>query len=252
MSRLGLPEGITACLFDLDGVITSTASLHFQAWKQMFDEYLRVRAELKTKVPVLFEMPDYLEYVDGKPRAEGVRSFLASRDIELPQGEPDDPPGSLTVQGLGNRKNDLVLQIMMEKGVEAFEGSRTYLQAVEEAGLKRAVVSASTNPPSVLEACGLAGHFDTVVDGNVALAEGLRGKPFPDTFLHAASILGVEPAAAAVFEDALAGVQAGRDGGFGYVVGVDRGDQAEALRAAGADVVVQDLAELLQLEPEVR
>lgn len=250
MGRLGLPEGIEGCLFDLDGVLTSTASLHFQAWKQMFDEYLRVRAELKTQVPVLFEMPDYLQYIDGKPRAEGVRSFLNSRDIDLPDGKPDDPPGSLTVQGLGNRKNDLVLSIMQEQGVEAFEGSRSYLEAVEQAGIKRAVVSASTNTPSVLAAAGLAEHFDTVVDGNVAITEGLRGKPFPDTFLHAARMLGVEPAAAAVFEDALAGVKAGRDGGFGYVVGVDRAGQAGALKEAGADVVVQDLAELLELDTE--
>jgi beta-phosphoglucomutase family hydrolase len=248
---LGLPDGITACLFDLDGVLTSTASLHFQAWKQMFDEFLRVEAELKTKVPELFEMSDYLAYVDGKPRMEGVKSFLASRSVDLPEGEPDDPPGSLTMHGLGNRKNDLVLQIMHEQGVEAFDGSRRYLEAVEQAGLKRAVVSASTNTPSVLAAAGLAGHFDTVVDGNVAIAQGLRGKPFPDTFLHAAELLGVEPAATAVYEDALAGVEAGRDGGFGYVVGVNRAGQADALSQAGADLVVQDLAELLELEPEV-
>ncbi|MEX0789339.1 MAG: beta-phosphoglucomutase family hydrolase [Actinomycetota bacterium] len=251
MSRLGLPGNISACLFDLDGVLTSTASLHFQAWKQMFDEYLRVQAEIKTQVPVLFEMPDYLQYVDGKPRAEGVRSFLASRDIELDGGEPDDPPGSLTIHGLGNRKNELVLEIMNERGVESFEGSVAYLQVVEDSGLKRAVVSASTNTPSVLEAAGLAGRFEAVVDGNVALTEQLRGKPYPDTFLYAARALGVEPGAAAVFEDALAGVKAGRDGGFGYVIGVDRAGQAEALLAAGADVVVQDLAELLQPEPEI-
>jgi beta-phosphoglucomutase family hydrolase len=249
---IGLPAGISACLFDLDGVLTSTASLHFKAWKQMFDEYLRVRAELKTQQPVLFEMDDYLEYVDGKPRAEGVSSFLASRDIDLPAGEPDDPPGSLTIQGLGNRKNDLVLTIMQEQGVEAFEGSRRYLQAVAEAGLGRAVVSASTNTPAVLEASGLAGLFDTVVDGNTAISEGLRGKPFPDTFLHAAKLLGVGPEQAAVFEDALAGASAGREGGFGFVVGVDRAGQAEALLAAGADVVVQDLSELLSEDPATR
>ncbi len=215
----------------------------------MFDEYLRVQAEIKTQVPQLFEMPDYLQYVDGKPRAEGVRSFLSSRDIELPEGEPEDSPGSLTIQGLGNRKNDLVLEIMQDRGVQPFEGSVTYLEAVEEAGLKRAVVSASTNTPSVLTAAGLAGRFEAIVDGNVALAEGLAGKPLPDTFLYAARALGVEPEAAAVFEDALAGVIAGREGGFGFVVGVDRAGQADALLSAGADVVVQDLAELLA-DPE--
>lgn len=217
----------------------------------MFDEFLRVRAELQTKVPELFEMSDYLSYVDGKPRMEGVKSFLASRSIDLPEGEPGDPPGSLTMQGLGNRKNDLVLQIMQERGVEAYAGSKRYLEEVVQAGLKRAVVSASTNTPSVLAAAGLAGHFDTVVDGNVAIAEGLKGKPFPDTFLHAAKMLDVDPGAVAVYEDALAGVEAGRAGRFGYVVGVNRAGQADALRLAGADVVVQDLGELLELDPEV-
>lgn len=245
MAGLGLPAGITVCLFDLDGVLTSTASLHFQAWKQMFDEYLSVRANIRNEPFESFEMPDYLSFVDGKPRAEGVASFLASREIELPIGSSDDPPGTESIQGLGNRKNELVLTIMRDSGVEAFEGSRMYLKAVEEAGLKRAVVSASTNTESVLEASGLAGHFDTVVDGNVAIRENLRGKPYPDTFLHAARVLNVEPGAAVVFEDALAGVKAGRDGGFGYVVGVDRAGQAQALKEAGADVVVQDLAELL-------
>lgn len=242
---LGLPDGISACLFDLDGVLTSTASLHFQAWKQTFDEYLRVRANLRNEPFVAFEMPDYLKYVDGKPRAEGVASMIGSREIDLPLGSPDDPPGTETIQGLGNRKNILVLQIMADKGVDAFEGSLRYLAAVEAAGLKRAVVSASTNTGSVLEASGLAGRFGAVVDGTVAIQKNLRGKPFADTFLHAAHLLDVEPAAAVVFEDALAGVKAGRDGGFGFVVGVDRSGQAAALKEAGADVVVEDLADLL-------
>ncbi|HEX2053973.1 MAG TPA: beta-phosphoglucomutase family hydrolase [Actinomycetota bacterium] len=247
MSRdLGLPEGITACLFDLDGVLTHTAALHFAAWKQMFDEYLLSRAGASGSEFVSFEMPDYLRYIDGKPRADGVRSFLESRGISLPEGSSADPPAAETIRGLGNRKNELVHQLMREKGVEAFQGSRRYLEAVIRAGLKRAVVSASTNTSAVLEASGLAGRFDTVVDGNVAEREGLRGKPFPDTFLRAAEAVGVPPEAAAVFEDALAGVQAGRAGGFGFVVGVDRANQAEALQNKGADVVVKDLAELLE------
>jgi HAD superfamily hydrolase (TIGR01509 family) len=212
----------------------------------MFDDYLRTRSDGGDEPFVPFEMPDYLRYIDGKPRADGVRSFLESRGIHLPGGSPGDPAGSETVQGLGNRKNELVLKIMEDVGVEAFEGSRRYLQAVQEAGLRRAVVSASTNTPAVLAASGLAGRFDAVVDGTVALREGLRGKPFADTFLYAARALDVDPAGAAVFEDALAGVKAGREGGFGFVVGVDRGNQAPALRAEGADVVVKDLAELLE------
>lgn len=246
MGELGLPRAISACLFDLDGVLTHTAALHFEAWKQMFDEYLRARAEQRDEAFKPFDMQDYLQYIDGRPREEGVRSFMASRDIVLPEGSSDDPPGSETVRGLGNRKNGLVLRLMEQKGVEAFEGSRRYLHAVERAGLKTAVVSASTNSRGVLEASGLDRHFDTIVDGNVALEEGLRGKPHPDTFLHAARALQVEPEAAAVFEDALAGVQAGRAGRFGFVVGVDRAGQAAALRSGGADVVVKDLSELLE------
>ena len=246
MTKIGLPEGITACLFDLDGVLTHTAAIHFEAWKQMFDEYLKGRAEAGGDPFRPFDMPDYLRYIDGKPRAEGVRSFLSSRGIEVPDGTPADGPGTETIQGLGNRKNELVLRLMEERGVEAFEGSQRYLKAVEALGLKRAVVSASTNTQAVLQASGLAGHFDTVVDGNVALQEGLRGKPFPDTFLHAAKLVGVDPSQAAVFEDALAGVKAGREGRFGFVVGVDRAGQADQLITEGADVVVKDLFELLE------
>lgn len=241
-----MPASISACLFDLDGVLTHTAAIHFEAWKQMFDEYLAHRPEVRDTVFTPFDMQDYLSYVDGKPRAEGVRSFLASRGIELPAGEAGDSSGDETIQGLGNRKNELVLKVMEQKGVEAFEGSRRYLEAVEEAGLLRAVVSASTNTEAVLQAAGLAGNFQTVVDGNVAIAEGLRGKPYPDTFVHAAKLLDVSPKEAAVFEDALAGVRAGHDGEFGFVVGVDRAGQADALRREGADVVVTDLAQLLE------
>ncbi len=246
MRRLGLPTSISACLFDLDGVLTHTAALHFEAWKQTFDEYLTLRAGANPDSFKPFDMQDYLTYVDGKPRSEGVRSFLVSRGIELDDGFPDDAPGTETIQGIGNRKNELVLELMERKGVEAFEGSRLYLLAVQDAGLKRAVVSASTNTEAVLAASGLAEHFDTVVDGNVAKRQGLRGKPYPDTFLHAAKAVQVAPAFAAVFEDALAGVRAGHDGRFGFVVGVDRAGQAEALKKEGADVVVTDLAELLE------
>ena len=246
MNALGLPDRIRACLFDLDGVLTQTAKVHAAAWKAMFDAYLRDRATGSHQEFVPFdEVTDYDEYVDGKPRSDGVRSFLASRGIHLPDGNHDDPPGAETVGGLGNRKNELVLALIREHGVQPYEGSVRYLKAVADAGLKRAVVSSSTNCTDVLRAAGLDGLFDAQVDGVVAEREHLKGKPAPDTFLYAASMLGVEPSQAAVFEDALAGVEAGRAGGFGYVVGVDRVGQAEALAQHGADVVVSDLAELL-------
>jgi beta-phosphoglucomutase family hydrolase len=243
---LGLPEGVTACLFDLDGVLTQTAKVHAAAWKQMFDSYLRKRASQKGEEFVPFDpIGDYDEYVDGKPRYEGVRSFLDSRGIELPQGTPDDPPDAETIDGLGNRKNKIVLKMIHEQGVEPYEGSVRYVRAAREAGLRRAVVSSSTNCRDVLTAAGILDLFEEIVDGVVAESEHLRGKPAPDTFLAGARELGVDPAAACVFEDALAGVEAGRAGNFGQVVGVDRVGQADALRAHGADVVVRDLAELL-------
>jgi len=246
MNALGLPDRIRACLFDLDGVLTQTAKVHAAAWKAMFDAYLRDRATGSHQEFVPFdEVTDYDEYVDGKPRSDGVRSFLASRGIHLPEGSHDDPPDRETVGGLGNRKNELVLALIREHGVQPYEGSVRYLKTVADAGLKRAVVSSSTNCTDVLRAAGLDGLFDAQVDGVVAEREHLKGKPAPDTFLYAASMLGVEPSQAAVFEDALAGVEAGRAGGFGYVVGVDRVGQAEALAQHGADVVVSDLAELL-------
>jgi beta-phosphoglucomutase family hydrolase len=243
---LGLPEGIQACLFDLDGVLTQTAKVHAAAWKEMFDAFLRDRAA-KTGAPfVPFDaVTDYDEYVDGKPRYDGVRSFLASRDISLPEGTPDDPPDAETVHGLGNRKNELVLALMREQGVQVYDGSVRYLHAVREAGLGRAVVTSSANAEEVLVAAGIDDFFDVRVDGVVAAREELEGKPAPDTFLAAARALGVDASAAAVFEDALAGVAAGRAGSFGFVIGVDRAGQAEALREHGADVVVADLAELL-------
>ncbi len=243
---LGLPEGVTACLFDLDGVLTQTAKVHAAAWKQMFDEYLRERAEREGEKFVAFDREqDYDEYVDGKPRSDGVRSFLQSRGIELPSGAPDDPPDAETVDGLGNRKNELVLRLIHDQGVQPYEGSVRYARAAREAGLARVVVSSSTNCRDVLAAAGIEDLFGDVVDGHVADRQGLKGKPAPDTFLAGAHIAGVSPSAAAVFEDALAGVQAGHAGGFGIVIGVDRVGQAQALREHGADVVVRDLAELL-------
>jgi beta-phosphoglucomutase family hydrolase len=237
---------VTACLFDLDGVLTQTAKVHAAAWKQMFDDYLRRRAAADGQAFVAFDpVRDYDEYVDGRPRYDGVRSFLASRAIELPEGGPDDPPGAETVHGLGNRKNEIVLKLIREHGVEPYEGSVRYVQAARAAGLRRAVVSSSTNCRDVLAAAGITDLFEEIVDGVVAEREHLHGKPAPDTFLAGARALHVEPTQAAVFEDALAGVEAGRAGRFGFVVGVDRVGQAAELRAHGADVVVEDLAELV-------
>jgi beta-phosphoglucomutase family hydrolase len=245
---LGLPDGMQACLFDLDGVLTQTATVHAAAWREMFDAYLRRRAEQRGEELKPFEPVDYERYVDGKPRYDGVRDFLASRGIELPEGSPSDSPDAETVCGLGNRKNDLVLELLRRDGVTAYEGSVRYLHAVRDAGLHRAVVSASKNCREVLQAAGIEDLFEIRVDGIVAEEEHLKGKPAPETFLAAARKLDVPPAQAVVFEDALAGVEAGRAGRFGFVVGVDRVGQAEELRRHGADVVVSDLAELLDRE----
>lgn len=243
---LGLPNGIRACLFDLDGVLTQTAKVHAAAWKQMFDEFLRDWADGHGQEFVPFdEVEDYDQYVDGRPRYDGVRSFLESRGIELPQGSPDDPPSAQTIDGLGNRKNEIVLKLIHDNGVEPYEGSVRYVHAVIKAGLKRAVVSSSTNTREVLRAAKLDDLFDEIIDGVVAEREHLKGKPAPDTYLAGARAVGVQPGEASVFEDALAGVEAGRAGSFGAVVGVDRVGQADALRAHGADLVVRDLAELL-------
>jgi beta-phosphoglucomutase family hydrolase len=243
---LGLPNAVRACLFDLDGVLTETATVHAAAWKEMFDAYLQARAKTSGAEFVPFDpVRDYDTYVDGKPRADGTRSFLQSRGINLPEGNDDDPPEAETVHGLGNRKNEIVQRRLREDGVEAFAGSVRYLRAVRDAGLRRAVVSSSANTHAVLAAAHIAEFFEACIDGMVAEREGLKGKPAPDTFLAAAAALGVEAAEAAVFEDALAGVEAGRAGRFGFVVGVDRAGQAEALHDHGADVVVADLADLL-------
>jgi len=244
---LGLPTSVRACLFDLDGVLTETAKVHAAAWKEMFDLFLRARASKAGKQFVPFDQKDdYDAYVDGKPRYDGVRSFLASRRIELPEGKPDDPPSAETVFGLGNRKNEIVLRMIHEEGVEAYPGSRRYLEAARDAGLRRAVVSSSTNCRDVLEAAGIEDLLEARIDGVVAERGHLKGKPAPDTYLAGARALDVTPDAAAVFEDALAGVEAGRSGGFACVVGVDRVGQAKALREHGATIVVRDLAELIE------
>jgi beta-phosphoglucomutase family hydrolase len=244
--RLGLPAAITTCLFDLDGVLTQTASIHAQAWKTMFDDFLRDWADRTGEPFEPFDRPtDYDEYVDGLPRLDGVRSFLESRGIDLPLGSPADVPEEETIHALGTRKNDLVLELIRRQGVEPYEGSVRFVEAAREQGLHRAVVSSSTNCQDVLVAAGIDHLFEERIDGVVAEREGLAGKPAPDTFLAAARLFGAEPAEAAVFEDALAGVEAGRAGDFRWVVGVDRTGQAEALSRRGADVVVQDLGELL-------
>ena len=246
---LRLPDTISACLFDLDGVLTQTAKVHAQAWKEMFDAFLRERSERLGEPFEPFEVPaDYEQYVDGLPRLDGVRSFLESRGIELPDGSADDPPEQETVHGLGTRKNDLVLELIRSQGVEVYDGSVRFVEAVRDRGLGRAVVSSSTNCRDVLRAAGIEHLFDVRIDGAVAEREGLAGKPAPDTFLAGASALGVEPDRAAVFEDALAGVEAGRAGAFGCVIGVDRTGHADALKSHGADLVVEDLSELM--EPE--
>ena len=243
---LGLPDGTHACLFDLDGVLTKTAVVHNAAWKEMFDAYLQDRSRRTGEPFVPFDPGrDYDEYVDGKPRADGTRSFLASRGIELPEGSDDDPPSAETIHGLGTRKNEIVLRRIREDGVEAYESSVRYVRAARDAGLRRAVVSSSANCRDVLIAAGIEDLFEARIDGVVAGREHLRGKPAPDTFLAAARALGLGPQAAAVFEDALAGVEAGRAGRFRFVVGVDRTGQADALKKHGADIVVADLAELL-------
>ena len=238
---LGLPDVIRACLFDLDGVLTQTAKVHQAAWERTFDEFLQGRDPSAAE----FSQDDYNQYVDGKPREDGVRDFLASRGITLPEGTDSDPADAATVRGVATRKNELLLRELDEHGVQVYEGSMRYLRAVKDAGLAAAVVTASANGGQVVAAGGFADLIDARVDGVVAKRDGLRGKPAPDSFLAGARALGVPPAQAVVFEDALSGVAAGRAGEFGFVVGVDRVGQADGLRERGADVVVQDLDELL-------
>ncbi|MET8076789.1 beta-phosphoglucomutase family hydrolase [Streptomyces sp. NPDC005303] len=241
MTELGLPEEIKACLFDLDGVVTRTAVVHAAAWKEMFDAFLREREGEHFRP---FDDHDYDEYVDGLPRADGVRAFLASRGIELPDGDPDDPPGAETVHGLGNRKNALVLEKIRTEGVEAYDDTLTYIRAARAQGLRTAIVSSSANCRDVLRAIDAEDLFDVRIDGVVAAERRLPGKPHPDTFLAAAHDLGLDAPRSAVFEDALAGMDAGRAGGFGYVVGLDRVGQTDALYEHGAHIVVKGLAEL--------
>jgi beta-phosphoglucomutase family hydrolase len=242
----GLPDGVAACLFDMDGVVTQTAAVHAAAWKEMFDEFLREHAESTGTEFVPFDSHhEYDAYVDGKPRLDGTRSFLESRGIELPEGKPDDPPGTPTIYGLSNRKNDLVLAKVAAGGVQVYEGTVTYINTVRAKGMSTAIVSSSANTQLILDSAGLAGLFDVRVDGVIAKERGLRGKPAPDTFLAAAEALQVPASHAVVFEDALAGVEAGRAGHFALVVGVDRVGQAAELAEHGADVVVKDVADLL-------
>ena len=246
----GLPDGVTACLFDMDGVVTQTATVHAAAWKEMFDDFLRGYAQRTGTGFVPFDIHhEYDAYVDGKPRLEGTRSFLSSRGIELPEGTPDDPPGTQTLYGLSNQKNALVLAKVAAGGVQVYDGSIAYIEAVRAGGIATAIVSASANTKLVLDSAGIAGLFDVRIDGVVAKERGLQGKPAPDTFLAAAQALGVPAARAVVFEDAQAGVAAGHAGHFALVVGVDRVGQADELRAHGADIVVKDLADLLDSDP---
>ncbi|RNI20703.1 HAD family hydrolase [Flexivirga caeni] len=242
---LGLPDAVTTCLFDLDGVLTDTASVHRKAWQQMFDAFLKARDGDGFQP---FTGDDYNEYVDGKPRQDGVRDFLASRDINLPDGTPDDPPTAETVWGLGNRKNNLVQDEIAQHGVEVYEGSRRYLQQAQARGLRRIVVSSSANTAMVLRVTGLEQYVEGRIDGVTLREQNIKGKPAPDSYLAGAKLAGAPPDQCAVFEDAVSGVEAGHAGHFGCVVGVDRVGHADALRAGGADVVVQDLSQLIDEE----
>ena len=239
------PGEYSAWLFDLDGVITDTASVHAAAWKRTFDRYLREVSEREGTPFEPFEInPDYFRYVDGKPRYDGVDSFLRSRGITLEWGDPDDPPGRVTVCGLGNSKNAMFNEVLRSSGVQVFGSSVALIRGLRSMGRRVAVVTSSKNCDAVLEAAGIQDLFDARVDGNVSTEKKLAGKPAPETYEEAARMLGVPPERAVVIEDAISGVQAGRAGGFGLVIGVARGDDPEILRESGADIVVRDLVEL--------
>jgi beta-phosphoglucomutase family hydrolase len=243
---LGLPDSIQGLLFDMDGVLTQTAVVHARAWKQAFDDFLEPWAKAHGSEFTPFDSDrDYDEYVDGMPRLDGVRSFLKSRGIELPEGSAEDPSDAETVNGVGNHKQEILEALIKRDGVKPYEGSVRYVHAALEQGLRCAVVSSSANTHDVLSAAGIGDLFQTVIDGNTVAEDHLKGKPAPDSYLAGAEAISVEPAHAAVFEDALSGVEAGANGNFGCVVGVDRVGQADALRAHGATIVVSDLAELL-------
>ncbi len=242
------PANFDAVLFDLDGVLTATAKVHAASWKKTFDEYLKQRADKNNEPFKPFDLDqDYSLYVDGKPRYEGVKSFLESRDIHLPYGDPSDPPDRETICGIGNRKEELVLKTLKNEGVEVYDGSVAWVKQLRQAGIKIAVVSSSKNCQAVLQAGGIEDLFDDRVDGHTVEDQKLPGKPAPDTFLKAAEFLGAPPKRAVVVEDAISGVQAGRNGKFGLVIGVNRKDQshADGLRENGADIVVNDLREML-------
>ncbi len=237
---------LDAVIFDMDGVVTETATVHAAAWKKLFDKYLQDRADGGGNAFVEFdEGSDYERYVDGKNRYDGVRSFLETRGISLPEGTPDDPPENETVCGLGNRKDQYFLAWVEEKGVAAYATTVALIKDLKEHGVRIAIVTASRNADQILAAAGVADLFEEKVDGLVAAERGLAGKPDPATYVEAAKMLGVDPANAAVVEDALSGVESGARGGFGLVVGVARAGQADSLLQAGADVVVADLGELL-------
>ncbi|MBT8224113.1 MAG: beta-phosphoglucomutase family hydrolase [Dactylosporangium sp.] len=243
---LGLPNHITACLFDLDGVLTPTATVHAAAWKELFDEVLRRRADRDGMLFIPFDTGnDYHKYVDGKARVDGARSFLESRQISLPEGRPGDSPDVETVEGLAARKDHYFTTRLRRAGVRPYPDAVRYLAAAKSAGLRRGVVSSSRHCEEVLRTSGIDVFVEEHVDGMVAMRERLPGKPAPDTFLAAAERLGVAPEKAAVFEDALAGIDAGRAGGFGCVVAVARGGAADELLAHGADIAVNNLEELL-------
>ena len=246
MDAIITPQKFDAVLFDMDGVLTATAKVHAASWKKMFDDFLKKRSAETGEPFIPFDIgTDYKLYVDGKLRDVGVSSFLESRSIKLPFGDADDPPGHETVIGLGNRKNEMVSKIIETEGVDIFEGSLALVRHLRKKGIKTAVVSASKNCETVLKVTGITDLFDVMVDGNVAARLGLPGKPAPDTFLKAAQMLDTDPERAVVVEDAISGVQAGRAGEFGLVIGVDRHGEPDSLRNNGADIVVDDLDKLL-------